>query len=314
MGKRVIDARINIDDEWYTSYETVDRLIKPLADKLENKVIYCPCDYYVESNFVKYFIDNFDELKLNKLIATNYANEMSGGKAYKFVKTKENELIMPLDGNGDFRSKECIELMEKCDVVVTNPPFSLLRKFLNLINIKNKEYILISPVTFFGTVGSYKMYNDERIYITEHNKTIDFGGKTVNCNFITSFPQKENEKNYYTNEKVDYKFLKYYNAVNIDKLSDLPKYWYCPYIVAVPITYIGSRYCNRQHWDVLRTIDGILENGKRGFRRILLWSREVMNDEGNVVRRGAVYEESYMVRKAPNTAREGSESIRVPLW
>ena len=314
MGKRVWDAKVNIDDEWYTSYETVDRLIKPLADKLENKVIYCPCDYYVESNFVKYFIDNFDELKLNKLIATNYANEMSGGKAYKFVKTKENELIMPLDGNGDFRSKECIELMEKCDVVVTNPPFSLLRKFLNLINIKNKEYILISPVTFFGTVGSYKMYNDERIYITEHNKTIDFGGKTVNCNFITSFPQKENEKNYYTNEKVDYKFLKYYNAVNIDKLSDLPKYWYCPYIVAVPITYIGSRYCNRQHWDVLRTIDGILENGKRGFRRILLWSREVMNDEGNVVRRGAVYEESYMVRKAPNTAREGSESIRVPLW
>ena len=314
MGKRVWDAKVNIDNEWYTSYETVDRLIKPLANNIYNKVIYCPCDYYAESNFVKYFIDNFDELKLNKLIATNYANELSGGKAYKFIKTKENELIMPLDGDGDFRSRECIELMENCDVVITNPPFSFLREFLKLINIKNKEFILISPVTFFGTVLSYKMYNDERIYITEHNKSIDFGGKTVNCNFITSFPQKENDENYYTNEKVNYTWLKIYNAVNIDRLAELPKYWYCPYIVAVPVTYIGSRYCNRKHWDVIRVVDGIFENGKRVFRRILLWSREVMNDEGNVVRRGAVYEESYMVRKAPNTAREGSDDIRVPLW
>ena len=314
MGKRVIDAKLNIDDEWYTSYETVDRLIKPLADKLENKVVYCPCDYYVDSNFVKYFIDNFDELKLNKLIATNYANELSDSKAYKFVKTKENELIMPLDGDGDFRSRECIELMEKCDVVITNPPFSLLREFLKLINIKNKEFILISPVTFFNTVIGLKMYHDERIYITEHNKSIDFGGKSVNCNFITSFPQKENDENYYTNEKVDYTWLKYYNAVNIDRLSDLPKYWYCPYIVAVPVTYIGSRYCNRQHWDVLRTVDGVFENGKMGFRRILLWSREVFDDEGNVVRRGAIWEEPYVVRKAPNTAREGSDDTRVLLW
>ena len=313
MGKRVIDARLNIDDEWYTSYEIVERLIKPLTDKLENKVIYCPCDYYVESNFVKYFIDNFDNLKLSKLIATNYANELSGEKAYKFEKTKENELIMPLDGDGDFRSNECIELMEKCDVVVTNPPFSLLREILKLINIKNKDFILISPVTFFGTVGSCKMYNDGRIYITEHNKSIDYGGKTVNCNFITSFPQKENNENYYTNEKVDYKFLKYYNAVNIDRLADLPKYWYCPYIVAVPITYIGSRYCNRKHWDVIRPVDGVFDD-KRGFRRILLWSREVFDDEGNVVRRGTVFEESYVVRQAPNTAREGSDEIRVPLW
>ena len=315
MGKKVYEARFNVDDEWYTSYETVDRLIKPLANNIYNKVVYCLCDYYVESNFVKYLIDNFDKLKLNKLIATNYANELSDGKAYKFVKTKENELIVPLEGDGDFRSNECIDLMEKCDVVITNPPFSLLREFLKLINIKNKEFILISPVTFFGTALSCKMYNDKRIYITEHNKSIDFGGKTVNCNFITSFPQKENDENYYyTNEKVDYNFLKYYNAVNIDRLADLPKYWYCPYIVAVPITYIGSRYCNRKHWDVIRVIDGDLENGKRVFRRILLWSREVIDDEGNVVRRGAMYEESYVVRKAPNTAREGSENIRVPLW
>ena len=314
MGKPVRDAKWNIDNEWYTSYETVDRLIQPLANNIYNKVIYCPCDYYAESNFVKYLIDNFDKLKLNKLIATNYANELSGGKAYKFVKTKENELIVPLEGDGDFRSNECIELMEICDVVITNPPFSLLREFLKLINIKNKEFILISPVTFFCTVLSCKMYNEERIYITEHDKSIDFGGKTVNCNFITSFPQKDNDENYYTNEKVDYNFLKYYNAVNIDSLADLPKYWYCPYIVAVPITYIGSRYCNRQHWDVLRTVDGVFENGKRGFRRILLWSREVIDDEGNVVRRGAIWEEPYVVRKAPNTAREGSENIRVPLW
>ena len=253
-------------------------------------------------------------MKLNKIIATNYANELSGGKANKFVKTKENEFIMPLDGDGDFRSAECIELMTECDVVITNPPFSLLRELLKLINIKNKEYILISPVTFFSTVLSCKMYNDGRIYITEHDKAIDFGGKTVNCNFITSFPQKENDENYYTNEKVEYKFLKYYNAVNIDRLADLPKYWYCPYIVAVPVTYIGSRYCNRQHWDVICVVDKILENGKRGFRRILLWSREVIDDEGNVVRRGAIWQEPYVVRKAPNTAREGSDEIRVPLW
>ena len=314
MGKAVWEAKFKVDDEWYTSYETVDRLIKPLANNIYNKVIYCPCDYYAKSNFVKYFIDNFDKLKLNKLIATNYANEMSGEKAYKFIKTKDSELIMPLDGDGDFRSAECIDLMEKCDVVITNPPFSLMREFLKLINIKNKEFILISPVTFFGTAGSCKMYNDERLYVTEHNKSIDFGGKTVNCNFITSFPQKENDENFYTNEKVDYMWLKCYNAVNIDSLAELPKYWYCPYIVAVPITYFGSRYCNRKHWDVLRIVDRVLENGKKGFRRVLLWSREVMNDEGNVVRRGAVWEESYVVKKAPNTAREGSDGIRVPLW
>lgn len=118
-------AKINKKDEFYTQYEDIEKEIQYYT--LKGMRVYCPCDDYRWSNFVKYFKDNFQKLGITKLIATNYD---IGEGAWKYTFDGTNETVEQLTGNGDFLSDECTKIKnEECDVVVTNPPFSLFRVF-----------------------------------------------------------------------------------------------------------------------------------------------------------------------------------------
>ena len=130
------------NDEFYTKLHDIEKELVHYTEYFEGKIIYCNCDDPALSNFFVYFSENFEKLKLKKLITTCY-------------KTKQQDLfgentIMPaicsitygpektvqynLQGDGDFRSEECIEILKQADIIVTNPPFSLFKEYICTIN------------------------------------------------------------------------------------------------------------------------------------------------------------------------------------
>ncbi len=173
-------AKKNKADEFYTQMPDIEAEMKHYKEHFRGKVVFCNCDDPYESNFFKYFAMNFNYLGLKKLIATSYSNSPVLGQQlplfdvqglgikdsqaklpYKIeitevpdknadgaidlsdvenlIKNRKNTLRL-LEGNGDFRSPECIELLKEADIVVTNPPFSLFREYVaQLINYEKNS-------------------------------------------------------------------------------------------------------------------------------------------------------------------------------
>ncbi len=165
------------DDEFYTTYETIDKELVHYSKHFHGKTILCNCDDPFESNFSKYFLKNFNKLGLKRLLCTSYKyskilstqsnlcdekdNPLENKNGYildvvKFTGNnknitddyiekwlKETKCIHKLKGDGDFRSTECIKYMNEADIVVTNPPFSLFKDMVSLLVKYKKNYILI---------------------------------------------------------------------------------------------------------------------------------------------------------------------------
>lgn len=128
------------NDEFYTLYEDIEKEVKYYKEQLKNKVVYCNCDIAKVSNFFNYFYDNFKELELKQLITSGFNKDSKGVfSSYDGV----NLNITELQGNGDFRSEECIELLKKCDIVVTNPPFSLFSSYILQLIEYNKKFLIL---------------------------------------------------------------------------------------------------------------------------------------------------------------------------
>ena len=128
-NRNLLKAKQARNDEFYTRYEDIEKEVVHYWPKLRGRIVYCPCDDYRWSNFVKYFKDHFQEIGLKRLIATNYN---IGSGAYRYDFDGVNEVVEELKGNGDFRSEECTRIKDMPGVVVvTNPPFSLFREFID---------------------------------------------------------------------------------------------------------------------------------------------------------------------------------------
>ena len=141
-------------DEFYTQLEDISSELRHYKDQFRGKVVFCNCDDPRESNFVKYFSQNFEHLGLKKLIATHFngATLFTNELPYKLEYTgDENNNRMPdsseftkqMIGDGDFRSVECIELLKEADIVVTNPPFSLFREYVAQLVEYDKKFLII---------------------------------------------------------------------------------------------------------------------------------------------------------------------------
>ena len=126
-------AKREKNDEFYTRYEDIEKEMVHYTEHLKGKAVYCPCDDFRWSNFVKYFKDNFHTLGLKGLVATNYD---IGDGPWKYTYDGENETAYRLEGNGDFRSEECTRIKDECDIVITNPPFSLFREFVKWLMVE----------------------------------------------------------------------------------------------------------------------------------------------------------------------------------
>ena len=151
MAKENLNAaKVKKNDEFYTRLEDIASELCNYKKHFEDKVVFCNCDDPEWSNFWIYFHQNFGEFKLKKLISTHY--NYNGTPSYKMEYMGGNDADVKdwhqssLKGNGDFRSEECIEILKEVDVVVTNPPFSLFKEYIQqLLDYKKSFVILGNP-------------------------------------------------------------------------------------------------------------------------------------------------------------------------
>lgn len=151
-NKSMQAAKVNKNDEWYTMLNDIEEEISMHMDYVRQfygKTVLCNCDDPEWSNFFLFFRNHFEQLQLKKVIFTHY--EMSGNPSYKLEWDGSylgydtlNLVRTPFKGNGDFRSPECLALLDECDIVVTNPPFSLLREFIETIISRGKDMAIIA--------------------------------------------------------------------------------------------------------------------------------------------------------------------------
>jgi len=241
------------DDEFYTLYEDIEKEVQDYQDQFKDKIVYLNCDDPEFSNFWKYFSNNFDNLKLKKLISTHYK---SNGCSYKLEKTKEKIEKTDLEMNGDFRNGECIDILKDSDIIVTNPPFSLFRDYLKQLMRYRKTFLIVGPLSVVGYKPSFKAIKENRMWL---GKNFIKGFKQPNGNikrfgnicWFTNLKSTVNEfitldKNY--SEEV-YKKFDNYNAINIDKLKDIPKDYYHP--MGVPVTFL-EKY-NPEQFEIIGT-------------------------------------------------------------
>ena len=146
------------NDEFYTTYDYIDIEVKHYKDSFKDKIIYCPCDDYRISNFPLYFKNNFSNFGLKKVIASCYS---PNGKGTLYIFDGEKEIAKEMFSNGDFLGEEVKSIMKQTDIIVTNPPFSLLQKFYKLLKTLNKDFLMVSPMAFiptsrFDDIATYK--------------------------------------------------------------------------------------------------------------------------------------------------------------
>lgn len=148
-------AKKSKSDEFYTQLCDIERELQYYPDCFYGKVVYCNCDDPRLSNFFRYFKENFHRLGLRKLIASFHINQtkdlflpQTNESPYycEYCGSDDCMKITRFVGDGDFRSSECVRLLQQSDIVVTNPPFSLFREFVSLIVRHNKQFLVIGNV------------------------------------------------------------------------------------------------------------------------------------------------------------------------
>ena len=251
------EARKNKNDEFYTRYEDIEAEVMKYREQFKDKVVYLPCDDPGEkkSEFWTFFVDNFDAFGLKKLIATHYEEN---GKAYKiwidgdtsndgFVNDGD-ALQEDLQGNGDFRSPECIAIMEECDIVCTNPPFSLFRNFVDTIMKADKKFLIIGNKNAFTYKEIFKLIKENKIWVG-YTQPKDFrledGTTTKKVNGLTRWftnmtTSKRFEEFVFTSEYNSISYPKYdnYDAIEVNKVVSIPDNYYEP--MGVPVTFLDK--------------------------------------------------------------------------
>ncbi|CUJ84270.1 hypothetical protein PH7735_00358 [Shimia thalassica] len=157
---RLSSARQAKQDEFYTSLHDIELELEHYKKHFKNKIVYCNCDDPRASNFYNYFAENFERLGLKKLLTTCYRSqdcrqfsrgasdqavflELSGERAEDNGSNRDAAIARPLQGDGDFRSAECIRFLKQADIVVTNPPFSLFREYVGQLIEHKKKFLII---------------------------------------------------------------------------------------------------------------------------------------------------------------------------
>jgi len=286
-SKNLSIAKKNKSDEFYTQLPDIERELKHYKKYFKNKIVYCNCDDPRISNFFNYFALNFEQLQLKKLITTCYKNqnwnlfsqntseqavylEYEGDKNKNKVPDPEEIGIYPLKGDGDFRSQECIDLLKQADIVVTNPPFSLFRDYVAQLIEFEKKFIIIGSFNAINYKEIFKLIQDKKIWLGN-------GFQGGNAYFQPKDKEKFGEGVYdeitglvkfrnvtwYTNLKInkrqedlilykkynknDYPFYDNYNAINVDKVKEIPMDY--KGIMGVPITFLDSH--NPDQFEIL---------------------------------------------------------------
>ncbi|MBP9552065.1 adenine-specific methyltransferase EcoRI family protein [Candidatus Saccharibacteria bacterium] len=285
-------------DEFYTQLPDIEKELRHHTSQFKDKTIYCNCDDPVWSNFFIYFLMYFNKLGLKKLIATHY--EYEGASSYKLevenitkdwtsllkciklvqelfekddpeVFEKAADLLKtagismtPLKGNGDFRSDECISLLEEADIVTTNPPFSLFREYIAQLAEYNKQFLIIGNVNAITYKEVFKLIEQNRVWLgaSIHSGDREFGvpddyplnaashrvderGKKFirvkGVRWFTNLDYDERHEDLILYKKYSpEEYPKYYNynAIEVSQVKNIPMDY--PGEMGVPITFLDK--------------------------------------------------------------------------
>lgn len=338
-------------DEFYTQLTDIEKELKHYKDQFKDKIVYCNADDPFESDFFKYFAANFNLLGLKKLIATSYAGSpIVGNQLSVFdiegIKTEDRKEPMmievnevkdfnndgainitdveyllrhdkntakPLKGSGDFRSRECVEILKKADIVVTNPPFSLFREFVSQLEEHNKKFLIIgntNAITYketFRLIKENKMrtgytnFNVGMFFVVpddwkKYHHIDDNGNKiarvSTSCWFTNLKVDKHNEdlilyKTYEGNEDV-YPNYENYDGIEVSKVANIPVDY--KGAMGVPITFVDKH--NPEQFEIIGL--GISNSGiEIGVQP---YKAEHKKYRKEVQKRGAVDGDLYMMQ------------------
>lgn len=286
-------------DEFYTQLADIENELKHYRQHFRGKTILCNCDDPYESNFFKYFANNFNAFGLKKLIATCYNGSPVQGSelmldfgdfqdepkkiAYKVEITEvtdvngdgridladvryliqnDKNVLSVLKENGDFRSRECIELLKEADIVVTNPPFSLFREYVAQLMAYEKKFIIIGNLNALTYKEIFRFIKDDLLWL---GSTLSFAKFKVPANYeerstrfwidetgqkwrsfgnicwFTNLDIKKRHEElilYQTFSPEEYPKYDNYDAIDVGKTADIPIDY--DGIMGVPITFLDK--------------------------------------------------------------------------
>lgn len=251
-------------DEFYTQLEDINNELRHYREHFRGKTVLCNCDDPRVSNFFTYFAYNFEFLGLKRLITTCYKNQdadlfsqhqsekavyliYEGDKNGNNIPDPEEIGIHPLKGDGDFRSRECIELLKQADIVVTNPPFSLFREYVAQLMEYQKEFIIIGSLNAIHYKEIFPLIKQNRMWLgygfakgnaffkipAESKREYASGVfdevtglvKFRNCTWFTNIDHKKRHEllilyKHYTPE--EYPKYDNFDAIEVSKIDEIP--------------------------------------------------------------------------------------------
>jgi len=283
------DAQSAKKDEFYTQLSDIEKELRHYKQYFKGKVVLCNCDDPRVSNFFHYFSYKFNELGLKKLITVCYKSqnadlfsendsekavylEYEGEKNRGKVPTPERIGLQHLEGDGDFRSKECIELLKQADIVVTNPPFSLFREYVSQLVEFGKNFVIIGDQNAITYRDIFRFIKDNKLWLgvdnygtkwfgvkddyditTESRKKIENGKKFFSSGRIVWLTNLDTEKRhqdlilYKKYSPAEYPKYDNYDAINVNRYTDIPMDY--AGAMGVPITFLDKH--NPEQFEIL---------------------------------------------------------------
>lgn len=289
-------AKVIKNDEFYTQLDDIAKEVKNYKKRFSGKSVFCNCNDKPSNNFFKYFLTQFDVIGLTKLVAIEY---VEGGHGIKY--TVENDLngdgiidesdiiVEELNGDGGFGTDESIEELKKCDIVCTNPPFSVFREFIALLMEYGKKFLVIGSKNAITYKEFFPLLKENKVWIGTGNVqnfmqpdgTIK---KFGNIGWFTNIPHAKRAEplpltaTYYDDKNRREEYPKYdnYDAIEVSKVVNIPKDY--EGVMGVPITFL-DKYCPEQ-FEILKctaysdnTHDGagsMYIQGNKKYSRILI--------------------------------------------
>jgi len=276
--------------------------------------VLCNCDDPRVSKFFHYFSHQFEPLGLKKLVTTCYKNQerdmfsrhdSERAISLEYVGDPNNRVpdpeeigIKPLQGDGDFRSEECMALLREADIVVTNPPFSLFREYVAQLVEHGKKFLIVGHQNAIAYKEIFKLIQAGKVWLgygfkggaahfinvsyEDYATASDHKEGMIRVSGVHWFTNLDHDKHhedlvlYKTYNPDDYPKYDNSDAINVDKTKNIPADY--AGVMGVPISFLDKH--NPDQFEIVgfrKGDDGkdLTVGGKYPYMRILIRNKRV---------------------------------------
>lgn len=343
-NKSLSKAQAVSRDEFYTRLEDVENELRHYQHHFKGKTVFCNCDDPFESAFFTYFAMNFNAFGLKKLIATSYTGSPIAGSQLPFFETAglqsaqsdkqaykveitevidrnddgavdlldvehllrhDANVIAPISGDGDFRSKEAVALLKESDIVVSNPPFSLWREYVAQLIEHDKKFIIIGSLNAITYAEIFPLLKEDKLWlgygftagnayfkVPESYQDTFVGGvfnpktglvKFRNVGWYTNLDIKKRHEDltlFKRYKPTEYPAYDNYDAIDVSKTAEIPYDW--AGVMGVPISFM-NRYSPEQ-FEIL----GITDRHDLHGLKVKTYTAADAKNHNDLNRRGAI--------------------------